>query len=331
MRGRISSETELIQTYLAPLARGMPGAFGLTDDAALLSHEPGTDLVITSDPIIAGVHFFASDRPGDVAWKALAVNISDLAAKGAEPFAYILTLAFPAPPEHAWMETFADGLRVAQEAFGCRLIGGDTDVTPGPMSIGITAIGRLPSGMFVHRHGAKAGDHVFVTGTIGDAAVGLAIRRDPQLFGHILTDADRSLLVGHYLRPHPRLELGAALRAYASAALDISDGFLKDLGRLAGNLGIDLNFDALPVSSPVRAALARDVAVTDTILGGGDDYELLVAVPSDAVEAFSRSAAGLGVLVSDIGVLQAGRPIRVFASDGTQIETSHFGYDHFSR
>ncbi len=331
MSGRVKNETELIQTYLAPLAQGMAGAFGLADDAALLAPEPGTDLVITSDPIIAGVHFFANDRPDDIAWKALAVNMSDLAAKGANPLAYMLTLALPEPPENSWMAAFAEGLRAAQEVFGCHLIGGDTDMTPGPLSIGVTAIGRLPAGTFVHRRGAKAGDHVFVTGTIGDAALGLAIRRDPKLFGDILTDADRSLLVSRYLRPSPRLGLAEALRAHASAALDISDGFLKDLARLSGNLGIDVRLDALPLSSPVRTALTCDAAVAGAILGGGDDYELLIAVPPGETEMFSRAAKLSGIRVSDIGTLEAGRPIAVFASDGTRIEPSRFGYDHFLR
>jgi len=329
--GRVKSETELIQTYLAPLAQGMPGAFGLADDAALLATEPGTDLVITSDPIIAGVHFFASDKADDIAWKALAVNMSDLAAKGAKPLAYMLTLALPEPPETSWMAAFAQGLRAAQEAFGCQLIGGDTDMTPGPLSIGVTAIGQLPAGKFVRRHGAKAGDHVFVTGTIGDAALGLAIHRDPKRFGDILTDADRCLLIDRYLRPRPRLGLAEALRAHASATLDISDGFLKDLARLSGNLGIEVRLDALPLSSAVRAVLADDAAVADAILGGGDDYELLIAVPPSEIEAFSRGARLSGIGVSDAGVLEAGRPIAVIASDGTRIEPSRSGYDHFSR
>jgi thiamine-monophosphate kinase len=204
-------------------------------------------------------------------------------------------------------------------------------MTPGPLSIGVTAIGRLPAGTFVHRRGAKAGDHVFVTGTIGDAALGLAIRRDPKFFGDILTDADRNLLVSRYLRPSPRLGLAEALRAHASAALDISDGFLKDLARLSGNLGIDVRLDALPLSSPVRTALTCDAAVAGAILGGGDDYELLIAVPPGATEVFSRAAKLSGIRVSDIGTLEAGRPIAVFASDGTRIEPSRLGYDHFLR
>ncbi len=328
---RVENETDLIQTYLAPLARSMPGAFGLKDDAALIATEPGTDLVISSDPIIAGVHFFASDRADDIAWKALAVNVSDLAAKGATPYAYILTLAFPEAPERAWMASFAQGLGAAQDDFGCHLIGGDTDMTPGALSIGVTAIGKVPKGGFVRRHGAAPGDHVFVTGTIGDAALGLAIHREPTLFGDVLTAGDRSLLVGRYLRPSPRLALVEVLRAHASAALDISDGLLKDLLRLAAPSGFELMLDAVPMSAPVRAALASDPRVADAVLGGGDDYELLVAVPADDVAAFAHDAARVGVSVCDLGVLEEGGALEVFGPEGTRIEPRRFGYDHFSR
>ncbi|HEY8195324.1 MAG TPA: thiamine-phosphate kinase, partial [Hyphomicrobium sp.] len=328
---RVESETELVQTYLAPLAAGMPGTFGLTDDAALIPHEAGTDLVFSSDPIIAGVHFFPEDTASDVAWKALAVNVSDMAAKGAKPVAYLLTLALPEAPERIWMEDFARGLSAAQAEFGCHLIGGDTDRTPGPLAIGVTIIGSLPSGTFVPRRGAKAGDHVFVTGTIGDSALGLALHRDPALFAGVMTDGDKSLLVGRYLRPRPRVALAEVLREHATAALDISDGLLKDLSRLAGSLGLKLRFDALPLSLPVRAALSADARVVDAILGGGDDYELLVAVPPGAIEAFAKGAAHSGIGVSDIGVLEEGLPLTVFDSRGTRIEARRFGYDHFSR
>jgi len=330
LRTRVESETDLIQTYLAPLAQGMPGAFGLLDDAALISPEPGTDLVVSSDPIVAGVHFLAGDRPGDIAWKALAVNVSDLAAKGAKPLAYLMTLALPEAPERTWMAAFSDGLRGAQDTFGCWLIGGDTDRTPGPLAVGVTIIGSLPSGTFVRRRGAAAGDHVFVTGTIGDAALGLAIHRNPALFADIMTEGDRRQLVGRYLRPSPRLGLAEELRRHASAALDISDGFLKDLARLAGDLGLAFRLASVPTSAPVRTALANDARVADAILAGGDDYELLVAVPPKSVEAFAQGAMRSGVNVSDLGALRVGSGLAVLAADGAPLEARRFGYDHFS-
>ena len=328
---RVESETELIQTYFAPLTEGVPGAFGLKDDAAVVPHAPGTDLVFSSDPIIAGVHFFPDDRPADIAWKALACNVSDMAAKGAKPLAYLLTLALPDAPERAWIADFADGLRAAQQEFGCNLIGGDTDRTPGPLSIGITIIGSVPSGTFVPRHGSKAGDHVFITGTIGDAALGLALRRDPSLLEDLLSESDRNFLLDRYLRPRPRFALADAVRTYARAALDISDGLMKDLTRVAGPLGIALKFDAIPLASPVRAALAADPKVQDAILAGGDDYELLIAVPPENAEKLLASAAKTGIDVHDVGVLEAKIPVVAIDSTGKPMEPRRPGYDHFSR
>ena len=328
---RIASETELIENHLAPLTGGDPGAFGLRDDAALLTPPPGKDLVFTSDPIIAGVHFFPDDDPADIAWKALAVNASDLAAKGAAPLVYMLNLAFPEAPARAWLAAFSAGLRTAQESFGCHLLGGDTDVTPGPLSIGVTMVGSVSSGKFVRRQGAAKGDRVFVTGTIGDSALGLAIRSDPSVLA-MLSDEDRAFLVERYLRPCPRLALADALRSHASAALDISDGLLKDLARLAGPLGLAFPFDLIPLSEAATSALAHDsVIVTNAVLGGGGDYELLVAVPPASVERFLRGAGSAGIRVSDLGALEENIPLRVLAADGTPIEVGSFGYDHFAR
>jgi len=327
---RILNETDLIQTYLAPLTRGAVGAFGLRDDAALLTPEPGRDLVFTSDPIIAGVHFFPAEDAVDIAWKALAVNASDLAAKGAEPIAYILNLALPEPPERKWMSNFAAGLKRAQESFGCHLIGGDTDMTPGPLSIGVTIIGTVPAGKFVRRQGAAKGDHVFVTGTIGDSALGLRIRSDSSALPFLTSD-ERAFLVDRYLHPIPRLALAETLRTHASAALDISDGFVKDLSRLAGGLGLAFDFGLIPLSKAAASAVSHDPAIVQTILGGGDDYELLIAVPPSSVLDFREKAKAAGVTVTDLGALAENMPLQVVGSDGTAIEVERVGYDHFSR
>lgn len=328
MTETVDSESELIAAYLAPLTLGAPGAFGLQDDAALLTLPPGNNFVITADPIIAGVHFFPSERADDVAWKALAVNMSDLAAKGAEPFAYMMTLAFPAAPAKSWIELFAKGLAAAQADFGCHLIGGDTDRTPGPLSIGITAIGIVPERRFVRRRGARAGDDVFVSGTLGDSALGLILHEDASRFSDRLMDGDKSFLLGRYLRPNPRLALAGPLREHANAALDISDGFLKDLGRLAGSLGMTIAFDALPLSPPVRAVSVNDADVVDAVLGGGDDYEILAAVPTERSSDFVSEAARVGVSVTKIGTLSADAGIRIVGSDGRELKPRRLGYDH---
>jgi thiamine-monophosphate kinase len=327
---RIGNETELIQDYLAPLTNGDPGAFALRDDAALLRPEPGRDLVFTSDPIIAGVHFLPTENPVDIAWKALAVNVSDLAAKGARPIAYVLNLAFPEAPLRAWMAAFSAGLRTAQASFGCRLIGGDTDLTPGPLSIGVTIIGSVPSGGYIPRQGAREGDHVFVTGTIGDAALGLKVCL-AQSGLDALSVGQRDYLLSRYLRPNPRLALGDALRAHASAALDVSDGLVKDLKRLAGPLGLSLSFERIPLSEAAAAAIASDPSLCERILCGGDDYELLIAVPPPSISEFRRGALAAGVAISELGILEENIPVQVRAPDGTPMNVSGAGYDHFSR
>ena len=171
----IEGEESLIQGYLAPLAAGFPGAFGLQDDCALLTPEPGTELVLKTDPVMAGVHFFPDDAPDDIAWKALAANVSDLAAKGAQPLAYLMALALPVAPKHAWMQRFVLGLGQAQQAFGCHLIGGDTDRRPGPLTITPMVIGEIPCGQMVRRSAALSGDIICVSGSLGDASLGLAL------------------------------------------------------------------------------------------------------------------------------------------------------------
>jgi thiamine-monophosphate kinase len=324
--GTIASEAELIDTYLAPLAAAMPGALGLKDDAAYLRAPAGTDLVITTDPIIAGIHFFPDQRADDIAWKALAVNVSDLAAKGAAPLAYTMALAFPGPPQHAFMAEFARGLADAQAQFGCGLIGGDTDQTTGPLSISITVFGVVPSGRMVQRTTAAIGDHIFVTGTLGDAALGLALQGDPSLALETLTSGDRGFLTARYLRPAP------LLREHASAALDISDGFAKDLGRLIAGAGgkADLAFAALPLSSSTQLMISAEPARRADVIAGGDDYEILLAVPPARVAAFREDLPKMPFNVTEVGTIQAGRGVTIRDRDGMPLPLVRTGWDHFA-
>ncbi len=327
----VTDETELIQTYLAPLAMNAPGAFGLQDDVALIKLEPGFNLVVSTDPVIAGVHFFSNDAPHDIAWKALAVNVSDLAAKGAEPFAYTMALAFPEAPRRDWMAAFCAGLRQAQTAFGCTLVGGDTDRTPGPLSIGITAFGKIQEGRLVRRNGARIGDHVFVTGTIGDSALGLHLRQTPDAI--ILDDEHRRFLLSRYLRPLPRLVMVQLLQSFASAALDVSDGFLKDAARIASGAGaaLSINEAAVPLSAAAKAALTGDASWLKVIVSGGDDYEILCAVPASKCAEFRQAAAALATEVSQIGVLAAGSGVCLFLADGRPLIMTDGGFDHFAQ
>ncbi len=332
LNDNIWNETELIQTYLAPLAAGAAGAFGLADDAALIETEDGVDLVVSTDPVIAGVHFFADDAPQDIAWKALAVNISDLAAKGADPLCYTMALAFPDAPRGEWMTGFATGLLEAQTAFGCRLMGGDTDQTPGPLSISITAFGKVARGGFLRRAGAGIGDHVFVSGTIGDAALGLLLRTSEGALGN-LEPLDREFLLRRYLRPQPRVELIPLLKRYASAALDVSDGLVKDAGRLAAgaDAALAIKVGDVPLSTAARVVVAGQSDRIETVLTGGDDYEILFAIPPGNIAKFRSELSSLLFDVTLLGVLAPGSGVTVALPNGENLTIRQTGFDHFAR
>ncbi len=229
----MSAEDKLIARFFKPLATH-PGALGLSDDAAFLKPPPGCDLVLKTDAIIGGVHFFPDDAARAVASKALRVNLSDLAAKGATPLGFLLALALPKDIDDKWLEGFAEGLRADAVLFACPLFGGDTDRTPGPITISIAMVGSVPEGTMVRRAGAKAGDLVFVSGTIGDAALGLGLRKGKDWK---LSEPQRQHLVSRYLLPQPRNALAESVRLNASAAMDVSDGLAGDLAKLGARLG----------------------------------------------------------------------------------------------
>jgi thiamine-monophosphate kinase len=323
---------EAIVRLLAPLTEGYPGAFGLEDDCALVTPEPGTELVLKTDPVAEGVHFLPDDAPEDIAWKALAVNVSDLAAKAAKPIGYLMALSFPEAPTLAWMTRFAEGLGVAQARFGCHLIGGDTDRRPGPLTISITVVGSVPRGRMVRRGNAKAGEVLFVSGTLGDAALGLVLRRDPSLAGAWgLSPEEDAHLRRCYLRPEPRLALAPPLRAHASAAMDISDGLAKDLGRMcrASGCGASVRLADVPISAASAKAVAADPELANRIVAGGDDYEILTAVASDRSSAFADAAAAAKVPVAAIGSMTAGRSLAIEGADGRPMQLKAAGWDHF--
>lgn len=332
MTSPIRSEEDLVQGYLAPLAAGFPGALGLADDCALIVPAPGHELVLKTDPIVAGLHFFPDDPPEDIAWKALAVNVSDLAAKGAVPRAYLMALAFPDTPEPAWMARFASGLGEAQRAFSIHLAGGDTDRRAGPLTISITALGEVPVGRMIPRGSARAGDAIVVSGTLGSAAHGLALARDPDLaraWG--LTADEGARLVARYRRPEPRLALRNVLRGFARAAMDLSDGLAKDLGRMCAASGLFGHFRLgdLPLDPAVRRIIAADPARWPDVVAGGDDYEVLAAVAPEGVEPMQAAAASAGVPLTRIGELRPGAGIMAEGLDGTALALARTGWDHF--
>jgi thiamine-monophosphate kinase len=331
---------ETIVALLAPLTEGDPGAFGLKDDCALLTPEPGTELVLKTDPVAEGVHFLAGDTPEDIAWKALAVNVSDLAAKGATPIAYLMALSFPEAPSRRWLAAFAAGLRDAQTRFGCRLLGGDTDRRPGPLTISITAIGSVPQGQMVRRTSAQAGCTLLVSGTIGDATLGLALAKEPGLAAAWgLTLAESEYLVRRYRRPEPRLALAPVLRRYAAASMDLSDGLVKDLERMlrGSGLGGRLRAGDVPFSEPARKVLAREPARLAQVITGGDDYEVLAAAPGPRArcEELRAAAAKAGVALSDVGMAgpsawpEHGSGLLIEGPDRRPLTVDRTGWDHF--
>jgi thiamine-monophosphate kinase len=329
-RDETSAEERLIARYFAPLATH-PGALGLADDAAILTPLPGCDLVLTTDGVIAGVHFFADDPADGIGRKALRMNLSDLAAKGAKPLGFLMSVALPAGIEERWLAAFAGGLGEDAKLYACPLLGGDTDHTPGPLSVSITAFGAVPQGRMVRRSTAKPGDHVVVSGTIGDAALGVLLRGDEALAKRLqLSDALRSDLQQRYLLPQPRNALADAVLRHASAAMDVSDGLAGDLAKLCRASGVAAEIDAaaVPLSDAARAAIAADPALFESALTGGDDYEILLTLPPERLAAFTASAARAGIAATEIGRIVPGQGTR-FVRDGKTLDFARASYSHF--
>jgi len=325
-----SGEDSLIARYFKPLARD-PGAFGLTDDAAVLKAD-GEDIVVNTDAIVEGVHFLPDDPPDTIARKALRVNLSDLAAKGATPAGFVLTLALRAHDE-AWLTEFARGLGEDIATFGCALLGGDTVSTPGPLMVSVTAFGRVPEGRMVRRKGAAVGDRVIVSGTIGDAALGLGALKGGAVATALADDSKaRDALVTRYRVPQPRNALALAVRDFATASMDVSDGLAGDLAKLCGVSGVSAVIDApaIPFSAPAKALLNSGVVDLEALIAGGDDYEILCTIPENHMPAFAQAAQQTGVPVTVIGTIVAGASSPRFVDRaGRDIVLKRLSYSHF--
>jgi thiamine-monophosphate kinase len=296
-------EDGLIARYFRPLATAA-GADRLMDDAATYRPPAGFEQVLTTDAIVAGVHFFPEDPPGAVAQKALRVNLSDLAAKGAAPAGYLLTIALNDEWTEDWLAAFCAGLAADQDEFGISLYGGDTVKTPGPFFVSVTAFGLTPEGRVPRRTKAKAGQKLYVTGTIGDAALGLKIRLDDSVrtkWGLNIADAEH--LVQRYLLPQPRVEAAALVAEFSPAAMDISDGLAGDLARMcsASDIGAVLDAGQVPLSAAAKKAIEADPSALTAVLTGGDDYEVLAAIDADRAPAFEAAALRAGVGFTLIG------------------------------
>lgn len=325
----ISGEDRLIARFFKPLATS-PGALGLSDDAAFLKPPIGCDLVLTTDALVGGVHFFNDDAARAVAQKSLRVNLSDLAAKGAKPLGFLLSLALPEDADENWLASFAAGLKSDVEEFACPLFGGDTVRTAGPLTISVAMFGSVPEGKMVRRAGAKPGDLVMVTGTIGDAALGVRLRNGAGN-NWALTATQRDHLLARYLLPQPRGALADAVRECASAAMDVSDGLAGDFGKLAHVSGVAAQITAtqVPLSDAAKAVLKADPALIETILAGGDDYEIVCTVNPGKADALRAAAMGAGLALTEIGAATAGEGVRFIAADDKPLSFKRASFSHF--
>ncbi len=316
-----SGEFDLIARYFTRPARG--AVLGVGDDCALLAPGAGMQLAVAADMLVEGRHFFAGTDPQALGHKALAVNLSDLAAMGAQPWAFLLALALP-DADASWLAAFSAGMFALADAHGIELVGGDT--TRGPRNLCITVLGQLPAGQALRRDAARAGDQLWVSGTPGDARLALG-----QLRGEWRIAGFDAALRARLERPTPRVALGLALRGVAHAAIDVSDGLLGDLGHLlrASGVGAEVGVDAIPASAPLAAQ--PSARRRDCQLAGGDDYELLFTAPADARDAVLRAADAAATPVACIGRIDAAPGLRLRDAAGAALHDTYASFDHFRR
>ena len=324
MTTKPTPEFDLIARYFT---KPTPGAvLGVGDDSALLSVKPEHELAVSTDTLLSGVHFFALADPCNLGHKALAVNLSDLAAMGATPRWFTLALTLP-EIDHPWLVAFSTGLLTLAAENAIELVGGDT--TRGPLSMTLTAMGEIPQGKALRRDAAKTGDDIWVSGTLGDAALGLRCMQ-----GRIeLSQTQRAYVVDRLERPQPRVELGLRLRELARSAIDISDGLLADLGHICerSKLGARIEYKCVPMSSALRG---QDAAViTECVLAGGDDYELCFTAPPAARAALAVISSDLGLALTRIGTMldaHDAHGVTLIGENGEPLALTHSGYDHFA-
>lgn len=315
-----------IRRYFAPLAG--PGGLGLGDDAALLDCPPGHRLVATVDQAVEGVHFLSDDPPDLVARKLLRRNLSDLAAMGAVPRHYLLTTALPAAFGDDWIERFSQGLAEDQRLFGIDLVGGDSTSTPGPAALTVTAFGEIAAGGEIRRSGARPGDRVWVSGTIGDAFLGLKVLRGG--FAELAPE-HRAALAARYRLPEPRVAFGPRLQGIAAALIDVSDGLVADLGHICEQSGVSATIElaAVPLSEAAALAVQGDPALHPRLATGGDDYELLFTAASEQAAAIEQLSASLDLPITEIGRIESEAGVRLLGADGKEIVLASRGWEHF--
>jgi len=314
-------EFELIARYFAPLS-GEAG-LGLLDDAACFSVPHGKDVVISKDMLVANVHFFATDVPGNIAFKALSANVSDIVAKGASPVYYLLGLSLPSDINHAWLADFSSGLAEAQNYYDIELAGGDTTSTKGPLTLSVTIFGYVESGQMIKRSGAMAGDDIYVSGTIGDAALGLKSTQGKC--------PSSEVFIQRFNRPLARASLGKRLIGAAHAAADISDGLLADIGHIckASSCGARLHVANIPLSEAARGCLSKDATLWPAIWAGGDDYEIVFTAPVTHRNLIKEISDSIDVSVTRIGTILKGSAVELVDLSGETVQIDQTGYKHF--
>lgn len=327
---RLPGEFELIRRYFAPLAAQASGALGLQDDVCTILPAPGEELVLTVDALTAGVHFLPDDPPDLIARKMLRVNLSDLAGKGARPLGYLMTTAFDPAVDEAWVARFCQGLAQDQAEFGLALLGGDTTATPGPLSLTATLIGTVPAGRALRRNGARPGDRILVTGTIGDGYFGLGASRNE--LGH-LSFEHLDFLTRRYRLPEPRVAFGRALveQGLGRAGMDVSDGLVADLRHMceASGCGARVATPKVPLSAAVAELLAETPDLLLAAISGGDDYEVLIAAPAEQVPTILDLAAQTATQVTEIGVFTMGQDVLFEDADNHPVNLPKAGFTHF--
>jgi len=322
----MANEFDLIRKYFAPLADGFHGSLNLTDDAAQIDVPAGMQLVVSMDTIGEGIHFLGNESPDLIARKLLRTNLSDLAAKGASPLCYFLSLSLPSISE-AWLSGFAAGLTQDQKTYGIQLAGGDTTRSPGGVCLAMTVCGLVPWGGMIRRSGAKPGDGIYVSGTLGDSALGLmslrAQRSNPDRIALPPTVPlnNKEYLISRYLLPEPRVELGQKLRGVATSCMDISDGLVQDLGHLcrASGVGAVVQAAAMPLSDAAK----NEEGALSAALCGGDDYELLFTAGRDF------NPISLPCPVTRIGEITASGNVVVMDECGSEMVLEKKGFQHF--
>ena len=318
------SEFDLIASVFAPLTSGDTRALGLRDDAAILREKIGYETVVTTDTMVSGIHFLNTETPDVIARRLLRVNLSDLASMGAAATGYFLNLTLPAYIDKDWLISFADGLRQDQMQFNICLLGGDTTHAENDLTLTATFVGSVPAGRAITRSGASPGDIVYVSGTIGDAMIGLR-----QLKSGITGIQG---LVGRFQLPDPRISLGCALRGLASAMADVSDGLVADIGHIchASKVSAIIVGDKVPLSSGVRGYICGGDVILADVLTGGDDYELVFTAPPSAANQISDVSQSVGVSVTEIGTIAGDAVnVEVVDSNGDKIIIKSGGYSHF--